>query len=310
MFKSKKRNRRLDSEHVLDVKLRSSQTKAFRFRIISTIAILCFTLVFVLFVVWRGGEWLLNKFIYENEAFSVQQVEIYTDGGVSPEQIKAWAGVQSGNNLLALDLNRVKRDLELVPVVSGAAVERVLPHTLRIKISERDPTAAISFGENSLVYYVDEDGYVVGARETQLHFSKEGIANLHFPILTGVPLNQVRPGKRIETPQVHAALELISAFDRSPMGRFVDLARINVDKDDSLRVVTSQGSEITFGCAKFEAQLNRWNIASEHFALQSRAINTMDLSVSNNVPVTFSEASGTALKAKPTKTLKQKKRHV
>jgi cell division septal protein FtsQ len=310
MFKNKKRNRRIESDHVLDVKLRSSQAKAFRFRVISTVAIIAFTLVFGIFVIWRGGEWMLNKFIYENEAFSVQQVEIYTDGGVSPEQIRTWAGVQPGNNLLSLDLNKVKRDLELVPVVSAAAVERVLPHTLRIKISERDPTAVITSGEGAPVYYVDEEGYVVGSREAQLHFSKEGVANLHFPVLSGVPYSQVKPGKKIETPQVHAALELISAFDRSAMGRIVDLVRINVDRDDALKTITSQGSEITFGTARFETQLNRWNIASEHFAMQGRAINTMDLSVSNNVPVTFSEATASTLRPKPAKTIKTKRRHV
>ena len=38
--------------------------------------------------------------------------------------------VRTGQNLMALDLTRVQRDLEIQPPIQFAAVERVLPHTL------------------------------------------------------------------------------------------------------------------------------------------------------------------------------------
>ncbi len=42
---------------------------------------------------------------------------------------------------MALDLMRVKRDLEMQPPIQFVAVERVLPHTLKITITEREPVA-------------------------------------------------------------------------------------------------------------------------------------------------------------------------
>jgi cell division septal protein FtsQ len=54
-----------------------------------------------------------------------------------------WSGVREGENLLGLDLARVKRDLELVPLIRSAAVERVPPNTLRIRVSEREPLARV-----------------------------------------------------------------------------------------------------------------------------------------------------------------------
>lgn len=47
------------------------------------------------------------------------------------------------HNLFALDLARIKRDLELAPAIQSAAVERVLPHTLKIRVTEREPVAQI-----------------------------------------------------------------------------------------------------------------------------------------------------------------------
>ena len=53
-------------------------------------------------------------------------------------------GVKVGQNLLALDLARVKRDLEMVSAIRSATVERMAPHTLKLRVSEREPLAQFS----------------------------------------------------------------------------------------------------------------------------------------------------------------------
>src|SRR4051812_28028837 len=114
-FKRKQKNRRFDRPKLLDVKLRSSQTRAARFRLAGLGLSISFALIVILFVLWRGGEWVLNVLIYENEAFAIQQIEVQTDGVIASENFRRWSTVKPGQNLLALDLMRVKRDLELVP---------------------------------------------------------------------------------------------------------------------------------------------------------------------------------------------------
>ncbi len=61
------------------------------------------------------------------------QIEVQTDGVLTAETIRRWAMVQTGQNLMALDLMRVKRDLELQPPIQFVAVERVLPRTLQTR---------------------------------------------------------------------------------------------------------------------------------------------------------------------------------
>jgi len=97
--------------------------------------ILCF------YLLWRGGESLLSYFVYQNKAFAIQEVDVQTDGVIPVENLRRWARVRSGDNLMALDLARVKRDLELVPLIKSVSVERILPHTLRVRVAEREPVA-------------------------------------------------------------------------------------------------------------------------------------------------------------------------
>src|SRR6187455_3666578 len=139
----KPKNRRLDRGHVLDVKLRSDQVRASRVRLGALTFGVLFGTVFGFYVLWLAGAWALDKLVYENQAFAIQQIDVQTDGVISTDQLRRWAGVKADENLLALDLARVKRDLELVPLISSVSVERVLPRTLRIRVTEREGVAQV-----------------------------------------------------------------------------------------------------------------------------------------------------------------------
>src|SRR6266568_739986 len=173
-FKRKSKNRRLARNEVLDVKLRSSQVRAGRRRLLAMALGAAFATVFGLYLFWRTGEWALDRLDYHNKAFDLQEIDLRTDGVIAIDQLRRWAGVKPEENLLALDLARVKRDLELVPLVRSASVERILPHTLRIRVDEREPLAQIKvprpLANASLdfaVLYLDEEGVVIPPLESR-----------------------------------------------------------------------------------------------------------------------------------------------
>ena len=68
------KNRRLGREYVLDVKLRSSKVRAARLRMVAIMLGTVFALVSGLYAAWRGSEWALNALLYENNAFSIQEI--------------------------------------------------------------------------------------------------------------------------------------------------------------------------------------------------------------------------------------------
>ena len=249
-------------------------------------------------MVWRTGEWGLNRFVYENKAFALQDVDVQTDGVIAVEQLRRWAGVQAGQNLMALDLGRVKRDLELIPFVQSASVERILPHTLRVRVSEREPVAQINVprlrsvaGVEFSVFHLDTEGYVMPPLDPRQRAVAPNQPDEQLPVVLGVPAGEVQTGRRIVAPQVQAALQLIMAFEHSPMAGLADLRRIDVSAPEVLVVMTGQGSEVTFGLADLDQQLRRWHDIHELARYKGKAIGTLDLAVTNNIPARWLEAS-------------------
>src|SRR3990172_7367729 len=112
----KQKNKRNSRGRVLDVKLRSDLVRKSRIRLGTLTFGVAFGTVFGLYVLWRIGEWTLDRLVYENRVFAIQHIVAQTDGVISSDQLQRWMGVKAGQNLFALDLARVKRDLEMVPL--------------------------------------------------------------------------------------------------------------------------------------------------------------------------------------------------
>jgi cell division septal protein FtsQ len=295
-FKREIKNRRLHRSHVLDVKLRSDQVRATRTRLAAMTLGVLFGTVFGLYLLWRSGEWALDKFVYENADFAIQRVDVQTDGVIAPEQLRRWSGVKLGANLIALDLVQVKRNLELVSAIDSVSVERILPRTLKIRVSERAPVAQVNVprtdaagGISISVFQLDADGVVMQPLDPRLCVVPLSQINEQLPVITGLNVYELQPGHRVESPQVQAALKLLGAFEHSPMAGLVDLRRIDLTSPEVVVVTTGQGSEITFGLDNLEQQLRRWRGIYDLGQSKNKIIASADLAVANNVPVLWME---------------------
>lgn len=316
-FKRSITNRRLRREQVLDVKLRSSQVRAGRLRLAAVALGMLFATILGLYILWRAGEWVLDELVYRNKAFALRVLDVQTDGVISVDQLRRWIGVRPGTNLMAVDLARVKRDLELVPLIQSVSIERVLPHTLRVRVIEREPLAQVSAprprpggGLQQTTFHLDAEGYVMPSLDLRQRGTPPSQPDEQLPFLWGIGAGELQPGRRIEAAQVKAALDLIAAYSQSPMAGLVDLKCIDVSSPDVLVVTTEQGSEITFGLGDPERQLRRWREVFDLGQRLSKAIATLDLAVTNNIPARWLEASavppGGSKSPKPVRNVRKK----
>jgi cell division septal protein FtsQ len=315
-FFRKPKNRRFERRHVLDVKLRSSQRRQLRFRRF-TLLTGCILLTAVGgFGLWRGSEWALRRLLYENSAFAIHHLDVETDGVIAREQIRRWAGVKLEDNLLALDLERVKRDLELVPVIQSAAIERLLPHTLKIRVTEREPIARFFYPRVQAngapergTCLVDAQGMVMNPLEAAQRSTPAVGPSDALPVLIGVPSTELRPGYEVESLQVRAALRFIRDFEHSAMAEVVALKEIDLTAPGILQVATTHATELVLGFGDTGLQLRRWRAIHDHVQRSGKHITWIDLSVSNNVPARFVDVTFAPLNApKPNKP--PRKRHV
>lgn len=295
--------------------MRSQHTRALRVRMATTACSVLLGAGLILFALWRGSEWALDEYVFNNAAFNIRLVDVQTDGIIPAPQIRAWAGVRDGENLLAIDLLRIRRDLELQPLIQSAAVERLLPHTLRIRVIEREPIAQITGFESvsadevrPITFYLDEAGYVMPLVPFLDAANSSGFSDL--PHITGILGTELRPGKQVESPQIHAALRFIVTFGRSPMANLVDLRGIDLSSPQVLHVSTRQGNDVTFSLEAPERSLRRWRAVYEYGLHTRRAIAALDLSVANNVPARWHEVPSAPVQPKPKKPSRYRKKHV
>jgi cell division septal protein FtsQ len=316
--KRKKTNRRLGRAHVLDVKLRSSQVKAARARRAITIICIGFGTVLGIYAAWCLGEFALNKLVYENKSFAIQKIDVQTDGVISAEQLRRWSGVRAGQNLLALKLADVKQSLEMQEMIESVSIERILPGTLRLRIREREPVAQVNVpmpraggGFDLSIFQIDANGYVMRPLDPRQRATPASAADDQLPLLLGINASDLRPGRKLDSTQVQAALKWIDAFESSTMAGLVDLKTIDVLSPEVLVITTGQGSQITFGVDNFDQQLLRWQRIQEECARTNKTIASLNLAVAENTPLRFTDSSATPPSApKPVKLQRNRKRNV
>jgi cell division septal protein FtsQ len=323
-IRRRSKNRRLTKRNILDVKLRTRGARMARLRLAATALAVALGMVAGLYGLWRGGEIALDRLVFQNESFAVRRIQVQNEGVIAPAEIVRWSGVKEGDNLLGLDLNRVQRYLELMPLIRSAAVERVPPDILRIRVEEREPIARVMAhllapsGQGTTVvnYYLDEEGYVMGWADGIGGGSVPERTNGLLPVLEGLTAQSLRSGQVTVIPEVKAALRLVSAFDRSAMAERVLLESVDLTVTGLIQVQArsregGQVSQIRFGYEEVEEQLWRWRRIDDYSRRQRQEILTLDLSVRDNIPVVFAEPDAQRYGAAPTAASGSlKRRHV
>lgn len=109
----------------------------------------------VLALLVAGGVWAWRS-TQSDARFAVRTIEI--DGVTHTPRAALDRATQRyvGLNLFQIDIDRVQRDLAGLGWVRRIDIEKKVPDTLRIKITERQPVALARMGEKLM--YVDDEG--------------------------------------------------------------------------------------------------------------------------------------------------------
>lgn len=122
---------------------------------------------------WAGTNFLLYspKMLLLNE----EQIELTGNHIVTREAVLQPFLRDRHRSILRVPLDARRAELERLPWVESATVQRVLPNRLHIELTERTPIAFLKLG-NELTL-VDAQGVILDRPEGE---------DLHFPIVTGI----------------------------------------------------------------------------------------------------------------------------
>lgn len=218
-------------------KVRKRKAIAKSFRVAERIL---FSLVIVL-----GGLAILYGIyllVFLGPAFSVR--EIIVEGKLvhsTLDGVARQSGIKEGENLFAVNVGGVHKNLKENSWISRAAVRRRLPHAVWIYIEEFDPAAVIE--KDGVLKFVDHEAVVFK--------SVEPADPKTLPVITGVNEDRMKE-----------ALELLSMYNDSSLGGAWGMSELHWDDARGYSIMTEKGPvEIFLGqdaIARRLDLLGRW----------------------------------------------------
>ncbi len=281
--------RQRKQQHLLEVTIRHDKAVAMRNRTVFFFFLKTVLLVGALGGLYVGGKEGLRRFLWENPDYMLTDVHVTTDGSLTREQVLVAGNIVEGRNIFMLDLAKAQQSISALAQVERAEIQRVLPNRLIIGISERRPIAWLTARAQDDPTSSDKS-FLIDARGIVMR-SKTVLADyLHLPVISGIAIENMAPGQRVQSFEMQSALELVRLNVDSTgfQARNIDLS-----KGYCLVVTDRTRAKITFGLDRVDLQLDRLNRLLEHFQSSHRELQTVNLLVERNVPVTFVDPDAT-----------------
>ncbi len=225
--------------------------------------------------------------------FCLQRVSLIgTCRLVSPQYLLSVAGLYRGQNLLFLDLQRVRKRLEQIPYLKRVAVERRPGGVLRLYVEERIPIAVVEVfpveGEETtdpISYLVDREGVPMPWINGHPDFQS-------LPRIYGVEPSTVQPGKPIKGMEFQTALQLLELWKKKRLPAYP--VNLDVSTPDVVQAQLNDGARVRFGVETLplQQQLERLRVLYLYSAQHHRKLLQIDLSLTNNCPALWRVASG------------------
>jgi cell division septal protein FtsQ len=283
-----RRKRRQD--YLLEVRVHQEGAARRRLQVALSVLAVLAVVGGLVYATWQVVGYVADRLAFRNSRFAITRIVVENEGVIDDRLLVRFAGARLGQNLLDLDLRRLERNLEMIPLLRHAEVRRLLPNTLVLHVDERVPVARLLFATASGTdgeFMVDDAGVVLKPLRlsdgTVIHPQTRG----PLPVLVGLGPGDVQVGRRVQSPAATRALGLIEDFTESAVGSVLALDRIDVSKPGQITVVTRDRAVIQFAKEDYQGQLRRLAAVVAWARQRQKLVQTVDLTVAKTVPVTF-----------------------
>jgi cell division protein FtsQ len=288
-------SRQRKQQHLLDVRVRARRASHHRNRRILLIISKVALVIAVCSGLYYGVRTGLSRFFFDNPDYRLSTIAVRTDGTLQRDQILRAGGLQEGLNIFSVNLAQVHDRLQQLPQIDEVQVERKMPNEIDISITERKPIAWITSEKTVADPFVSDAAFLVDARGILMKEKKLLPEYLALPLITGCSSEALVPGKTVDSFEAKAALELLHLTTTSFMQTRFQIREVDVSKGYCLLVTDKNHTRVTFGFDDLEAQMQRL----EQFLVYSddspRPIETVNLLVARNVPVTFAQPASAVI---------------
>lgn len=239
-----------------------------------------------------GGYKGVKHLFLGNEKYTLKHIEPHSNGKIDVDRIVEVTGIDRDANIFAIDTSDMRDILLDLPEVIDCSVERHLPDTLRIKITERVPEVWIECA--ALGYPGRRNGGVL-ADKMGITFPCEGALwdaarDLPVIVVQQAKSDAFQHGSKMKHPEVIRALNLVKTFSEGKVRAQWLPERIVLINDFSMEAVCNDGSRAIFGMYDHQRQLSDFITIRECTYETRREVQHINLIPSKNIPVIFAGA--------------------
>lgn len=257
LFKDAKSDEQLSRD---ELRLKRKQKLLKKRRIKKAIATL------LLFVVLLGIGAALSFTVF----FKIETINIEGNTLYSAEKIEEACGVKKGDNLLRADPEKIGNALEkALPYVGSVSVQKKLPATLTLKITETHESAAISSGGAYIL--IDPDGKVLSLSSAIL---KENVA-----LISGITLDSPEEGSKITSKEASKCDALKAVLLGIKNSGIAGISGIDISNPDDIVLKYDFRISLKIGAASnAEKKLERAKaVLEKEDKINNKSIGTLDL---------------------------------
>jgi cell division protein FtsQ len=182
-----------------------------------------------------GGVLLAVWIAFFSPLLAVREITLSGAKRTTADEIARVVNLDSSDNLLLLRADEVAAAVKKLPWVKSVSVDRKLPGTVKLTVTERSPAMAVALGEQR--YLIDRRGRVLSPTE-----SAEGL-----PVLAGLQESLPEPGDRLRSAELKGALQAFSAFPRKLQR---DIKAVFAPTVERITFQLSDGIQVRYGAAE------------------------------------------------------------
>ncbi len=186
------------------------------------------------------------QYVTTSARFEAKSVVFQQTPHLSADRLTELMGLGPGTNILAVDVDAVRRKIEADPWVASATVSRQLPDTLHVAVAEHTPAAVLHSGH---FYLLDQAGVPFKRVEP----GERGT----LPVVTGVDRNLLVAGDPAAAQVIQRALAVLGAYNDKARPR---LGEIHIgDGGEALLYTEKTGTLLRLGRGPVEERLARFD---------------------------------------------------
>ena len=228
-------------------------------------------LALVIYGVYRATSLVLSA-----DALTITRINVSGNSRMSRGEVVALLDGLRGTNMITSDLESWRRKLLSSPWVADAAVRRVLPGTVAVAISERQPMGIGRVGDD--LYLIDDRGGIID------QFGPN-YAEFDLPIIDGLAAPPRDNGPLVDEARANLAVHVLASLQTRP-GLARRVSEIDVsDVRDAVLLLKGDTALVRVGDEQFAERLQSYLDLAPALRERINAIDYVDLRFDERVYV-------------------------